>query len=303
MRLPHALIVAALSASVALSAQAPDRGKPPAPGPAPALKLPAIQKRQLANGLPVWIVGAARSAGRAGQPRRVQRQRGRSARQVRRDEPDDGDARGRRAGRARRWRLPTRSISSAPILAPAARSMPRRSACTCRSRGWPTRCRSWPTSRCGRRSRRTSSSGSASSASRRCCRRAMIRPQSPPRRSRESCTGRRTATARRWPARRKPSRPSPRRICARNTRRPSGRTTAPCSWSAISCPTRRWRSSRPALEAGGPRPVRRPSSSRPSSRRRSGTSTSSTSRARRRRRSASDRSACRDRPPTTFPFR
>ena len=28
----------------------------PAPGPPPALKLPAIQKRQLANGLPVWIV-------------------------------------------------------------------------------------------------------------------------------------------------------------------------------------------------------------------------------------------------------
>jgi zinc protease len=54
MRLP--IIVAALTASVALSAQAPDRGKAPAPGPPPALKLPAIQKRQLANGLPVWIV-------------------------------------------------------------------------------------------------------------------------------------------------------------------------------------------------------------------------------------------------------
>jgi predicted Zn-dependent peptidase len=56
MRLPHALLIAALTASVALSAQAPDRGRPPAPGPAPALKLPTIQKRQLANGLPVWIV-------------------------------------------------------------------------------------------------------------------------------------------------------------------------------------------------------------------------------------------------------
>ena len=56
MRLSHALIVAALGATVALSAQAPDRNRPPAPGPAPALKLPAIQKRQLANGLPVWIV-------------------------------------------------------------------------------------------------------------------------------------------------------------------------------------------------------------------------------------------------------
>lgn len=39
-----------------LSAQAPDRAKPPATGPAPALALPQIQKRQLSNGLPVWIV-------------------------------------------------------------------------------------------------------------------------------------------------------------------------------------------------------------------------------------------------------
>lgn len=36
--------------------QAPDRSKAPAPGPAPTLKLPPIQKRALANGLPVWIV-------------------------------------------------------------------------------------------------------------------------------------------------------------------------------------------------------------------------------------------------------
>jgi len=56
MRLPHAIFIAALTVSVALSAQAPDRGRPPAPGPAPVLKLPAIQKRQLTNGLPVWMV-------------------------------------------------------------------------------------------------------------------------------------------------------------------------------------------------------------------------------------------------------
>ena len=37
-------------------AQAPDRSKPPVPGPAPALKLPPIQKRALSNGLPVWVV-------------------------------------------------------------------------------------------------------------------------------------------------------------------------------------------------------------------------------------------------------
>jgi zinc protease len=39
-----------------LFAQAPDRSKPPASGPVPALKVPAIQKRTLTNGLPVWIV-------------------------------------------------------------------------------------------------------------------------------------------------------------------------------------------------------------------------------------------------------
>jgi zinc protease len=43
-------------ACVGLSAQAPDRSKPPALGPAPTLKLPQIQKRQLSNGLAVWIV-------------------------------------------------------------------------------------------------------------------------------------------------------------------------------------------------------------------------------------------------------
>src|SRR5438128_10157390 len=36
--------------------QPPDRTHPPEPGPPPALNLPEIQKRQLSNGLPVWIV-------------------------------------------------------------------------------------------------------------------------------------------------------------------------------------------------------------------------------------------------------
>src|SRR5262245_60251787 len=48
--------LALVVATVGLFAQAPDRAKPPALGPAPTLKLPQIQKRQLANGLPVWIV-------------------------------------------------------------------------------------------------------------------------------------------------------------------------------------------------------------------------------------------------------
>ncbi|HEY7172598.1 MAG TPA: pitrilysin family protein [Vicinamibacterales bacterium] len=39
-----------------LSAQAPDRKAPPKVGPAPAVKLPQIQKRQLSNGLRAWIV-------------------------------------------------------------------------------------------------------------------------------------------------------------------------------------------------------------------------------------------------------
>ena len=43
-------------AAVTLSAQKPDRAKPPAIGPTPSLKLPAIQKQKLSNGLAVWIV-------------------------------------------------------------------------------------------------------------------------------------------------------------------------------------------------------------------------------------------------------
>ena len=46
-----------LALCVSLGAQqTPDRAKPPAPGPPPALKLPPIQKQTLSNGLPVWIV-------------------------------------------------------------------------------------------------------------------------------------------------------------------------------------------------------------------------------------------------------
>ena len=50
------LCSALVLASVGLVAQGPDRSKPPALGPAPALNPPQLQKRQLANGLPVWIV-------------------------------------------------------------------------------------------------------------------------------------------------------------------------------------------------------------------------------------------------------
>ena len=56
MKTVFRVLVIVLLAVAPLAAQAPDRGKPPASGPAPALKLPAIQKRQLSNGLPVWMV-------------------------------------------------------------------------------------------------------------------------------------------------------------------------------------------------------------------------------------------------------
>ena len=36
--------------------QAPDRTRPPQAGPPPVVRLPAVQKRQLSNGLPVWLV-------------------------------------------------------------------------------------------------------------------------------------------------------------------------------------------------------------------------------------------------------
>src|SRR5436190_4589958 len=50
-----ALGVVVFSAAVAAQ-QAPDRTAPPPAGPPPALHLPTIQKRQLSNGIPVWLV-------------------------------------------------------------------------------------------------------------------------------------------------------------------------------------------------------------------------------------------------------
>lgn len=54
-RLP-ALALALAMVPFTLAAQSPDRSKPPVPGPVPSLKVPPIEKRALANGLPVWIV-------------------------------------------------------------------------------------------------------------------------------------------------------------------------------------------------------------------------------------------------------
>lgn len=50
------LVALASMVAIPLLAQSPDRSKPPVPGPVPSLKLPAIQRHTLTNGLPVWIV-------------------------------------------------------------------------------------------------------------------------------------------------------------------------------------------------------------------------------------------------------
>ena len=60
----RALIAFSLAYAASLAAAGPiaarqeprDRSAAPKPGPPPALKLPAVQKRTLSNGLPVWIV-------------------------------------------------------------------------------------------------------------------------------------------------------------------------------------------------------------------------------------------------------
>ena len=55
MPLLLALVLTA-SAIFVQAQQPPDRSVAPRPGPPPSLKLPAIQKQKLSNGLPVWIV-------------------------------------------------------------------------------------------------------------------------------------------------------------------------------------------------------------------------------------------------------
>jgi predicted Zn-dependent peptidase len=52
------LVIAVLLAATVVAQQPPNRAKPPALGATPELKLPAIQKRALSNGVPVWVVEA-----------------------------------------------------------------------------------------------------------------------------------------------------------------------------------------------------------------------------------------------------
>ena len=100
----NAVLVAVVLAITSLSAQqAPDRSKAPVTGPPPALKLPPIQKRALANGLPVWIVEMHEVPVANVSLHRQGRRGGRSGRQVRARELHRRDAR-RRRGHAQRAR-------------------------------------------------------------------------------------------------------------------------------------------------------------------------------------------------------
>ncbi len=57
MKTRHLLLSAFLVFATTLGAQqAPDRTRPPQIGPPPAVHLPTLQRRQLSNGLPVWLV-------------------------------------------------------------------------------------------------------------------------------------------------------------------------------------------------------------------------------------------------------
>ena len=86
------LVIAFLLATATLGAQSPDRSKPPVPGTTPALKLPAIQKRQLSNGLPVWLVELHEVPVVQVEPRRPQRHRRRPCGQIRPRQPHGRDA-------------------------------------------------------------------------------------------------------------------------------------------------------------------------------------------------------------------
>jgi len=50
-------VIAAFLAAPVFAEQAPDRSKPPALGPLPALNLPPIEKRRIPDGPEVWVVG------------------------------------------------------------------------------------------------------------------------------------------------------------------------------------------------------------------------------------------------------
>ena len=127
--------------SSSMAAQAPDRTKLPPPGPPPPVQLPTIQKRQLSNGLPVWLVelhevpvaqvnlvvlrgSADDPAGKFGVATltAAMLQEGAGTRVL---------ARARRRHRFPRRRSQHHGRDSTPPPF----------GCTCRSRAWPMRCR------------------------------------------------------------------------------------------------------------------------------------------------------------------
>ena len=206
MRLSHALVIASLAVSVAVSAQAPDRTKPPRPGPPPAARAARDPEAPAGERVARLDRRAAQGARRPGQSRGARRRRGRSGRQVRRDEPDDGDARGGRrlavgAADCRRHRFSggrsgsrqhVRCVGGTP--ARAGRAAGRRAADHGR-RGAPAHI--WTG---GARAVAAAAADGAAAGARRPGRPSQRRP------SRGSCTARRTATAPRWRGPRRPSR-------------------------------------------------------------------------------------------------
>ncbi len=86
------LVVVLIGSAAGFTQERPDRSKPPALGPVARLTLPPIEKRALANGVPVWVVEAHEvplvqvslvvMAGSGDDP----------AGPVRRGQPDGGDA-------------------------------------------------------------------------------------------------------------------------------------------------------------------------------------------------------------------
>ena len=145
------LVATALIATCGVAAyaqQAPDRSKPPAVGPAPALHVPAIDKQALSNGLAVRIVSLhkvplvhiqlAIKAGGGSNPKQKFGLASLTAAML-----DEG------AGSRSALESRTPSTISARTSARRARTTPRSSICMCpppvSARGW----RSWRTSCCG----------------------------------------------------------------------------------------------------------------------------------------------------------
>src|SRR5437868_11706942 len=56
MRASFIAVLVVLLGGALIAQQAPDRTRPPQPGPPAPLQLPALQKQKLSNGLPVWVV-------------------------------------------------------------------------------------------------------------------------------------------------------------------------------------------------------------------------------------------------------